>query len=112
MLREVIEWIDLQPGMIVVDATVGGGGHAAAMAERIEPNGTLIACDRDPLMLQMAATRLSVHLSIQFIHSSYALLPTVLAQMGCEAVDRIFVDLGVSSDQLADNARFQLPFER
>ena len=45
---ELIEALDPRPGMIAVDCTLGGAGHARLVAERIGPTGTLIAIDRDP----------------------------------------------------------------
>ena len=48
MLEEVVHWLDPRPGAIVVDGTLGGGGHTRALAERVGPEGMVIALDRDP----------------------------------------------------------------
>lgn len=104
LLRETLSWLDLKPGQVVVDGTVGGGGHSRHILTRIGPTGTLIGLDRDPMMLAYAGEKVrgdNVHL----IHSSYALLPSVLERLGRTSVDRVLLDLGLSSDQLSDSAR-------
>ena len=104
MLREVLQHLQLQPGLIVVDGTVGAGGHSREILKRIGPSGTLIGLDRDPLMLGLAGQKVSGP-NVHLVQSSYALLPKVLEQLQLPAVDRILLDLGLSSDQLADEER-------
>lgn len=104
LLRETLEALDLNPGLTVVDGTVGGGGHSRKILERIQPNGILIGLDRDPLMLQHAAKVVTGERS-HLCHASYRDLPNVLREQQLEAADRILVDLGLSSDQLADRER-------
>ncbi len=104
LMREVLRSLDLRPGLTVVDGTVGAAGHSSAMLERIRPGGHLIGLDRDPMMLAFAAQVVSggdVHL----IQSSYADLREVLDRLGMTSVDRVLLDLGLSSDQLADRER-------
>ncbi len=112
MLRETLRELELQPELTVVDGTVGAAGHAVEILSRILPGGRLIGLDRDVGMLQRAARRfrkthpenlLADHLVLR--QSSYAELDTVLQAHGIETVDRILVDLGLSSDQLADQQR-------
>ena len=124
MLREVVRWLDLRPGLIVVDGTVGAGGHAAAIASAVQPGGRLIGLDRDPLMLAHAAATLAEHdqagqleithdqtgsqphaKPITLRQSSYADLRTVLDDLQLPHVDRVLLDVGLSSDQLADASR-------
>jgi 16S rRNA (cytosine1402-N4)-methyltransferase len=104
MLREVLQFLHLEPGLCVVDGTVGAGGHSREILRRIGPRGTLIGLDRDALMLDIAALQLS-GLSCHLHKASYAELPRVLAENAIPAVDRILLDLGLSSDQLADDTR-------
>jgi 16S rRNA (cytosine1402-N4)-methyltransferase len=104
LMREVLQSLELQPGLIVVDGTVGAGGHSREILKQIGPEGTLIGLDRDPFMLALAAQKVSGP-NCHLIQSSYAQLPQVLAQLEIPAVDRILLDLGLSSDQLADDAR-------
>lgn len=104
LLRETLQALDLHPGLTVVDGTVGGGGHSRKILEHIQPDGTLIGLDRDPLMLQHAAAVLAGERS-RLCHANYCDLPSVLGTLGIPAVDRIVIDLGLSSDQLADRER-------
>ena len=104
MLREVLQYLHLELGLTVVDGTVGAGGHSREILRRIGPHGTLIGLDRDALMLDIAALQLS-GLSCHLHKASYAELPRVLAENAIPAVDRILLDLGLSSDQLADETR-------
>ena len=104
LLGPVLEYLDLHPGLVVVDGTVGAGGHARHILERIEPGGTLIGLDRDPMMLEHARTILN-RPNVSLVHASYADLGQALAGPGIAAVDRVLVDLGLSSDQLADAGR-------
>ena len=104
MLREVLQQLDLTPGLTVVDGTVGAGGHSRRISEQIGETGTLIGLDRDPMMLCFAAEFVSGD-GRYLIQSSYSDLQRVLNELGVEAVDRILLDLGLSSDQLADRQR-------
>jgi len=104
LLRETLEALDLHSGLTVVDGTVGGGGHSRKILERIQPDGILIGLDRDPLMLQHSATIVTGERS-HLCHANYRDLPNVLRELQLEAADRILVDLGLASDQLADRER-------
>ncbi|MFO1007391.1 MAG: 16S rRNA (cytosine(1402)-N(4))-methyltransferase RsmH [Planctomycetaceae bacterium] len=104
LLHEVLDQLDLRPGLTVVDGTVGAGGHSSKIAPRIAPGGQLIGLDRDPMMLAFAAQKLE-GLNATLIQSSYAELAEVLKSHGLTHIDRLLVDLGLSSDQLADRER-------
>jgi 16S rRNA (cytosine1402-N4)-methyltransferase len=104
MLREVITSLDLKPGQTVVDGTVGAGGHSEHILKHIGSEGTLIGLDRDPAMLEHAGRRLTEP-NCRFVHASYSQLTEVLDHLGIDHVDRILLDLGLSSDQLADEQR-------
>jgi len=104
MLDEVLEWLRPRPGMTLVDGTLGAGGHVRALAERVSPGGEVLAFDRDPAALA-AAERDLRGLPVKIVHANYAELPQVLAQLGVSLVDGMLLDLGVSSDQLADPER-------
>lgn len=101
---EVIDALRLSPGQTFVDGTLGGGGHTRLLAEAVGPAGRIIALDRDETAVERAADRLR-NLPVQLIHANYSDLPELLAQLGLETVDGILLDLGLSSDQLADPAR-------
>jgi len=101
---EVIEWLDPKPGQVIVDGTVGAGGHARAIAERLGPQGRLIGLDRDPMMLALARRRLA-DVPVELVDSNFARIREVLDELEIEAVDGVLLDLGLSSDQLADRER-------
>ena len=101
---EVLALLEPRPGQVVVDATVGAGGHARMFAERIVPGGRLIGLDQDPAMLALATDRLD-GLPVTLVRSTFGRLPRVLAELGLERVDAVLADLGVCSDQLDDAER-------
>lgn len=104
LLQEVLAWLDLKPGLFVVDATVGPGGHAQAMLERILPGGCLLALDRDPEALVLARQRLAPFGStVEIVHSSFDRLPVLLAERGRRGADRILLDLGLSLPQITSS---------
>ncbi len=104
LLAEVLQWLAPQPGQTLVDGTLGGGGHTRALAERVGPAGQVIALDRDAEALRWTETALA-GLPVRLVHGNFCDLPEILQQLGVSAVDGIVLDLGLSSDQLADNDR-------
>lgn len=104
LLREVLKELDLRPGLTVIDGTVGGGGHSQKIAEKISPGGALIGLDRDPRALLFAAEKITA-VTPQLVQASYLELDRVRRELGLGPVDRILLDLGLSSDQLADRER-------
>ena len=94
-----------QPGAVVVDATLGLGGHSEAMLQRF-PDLRLIGIDRDPEALALAGSRLTPFESrIDLVHAVYDELPLVLDDLGVARIDGILFDLGVSSFQLDEVER-------
>ena len=104
LLEEVIEQLRPGPEGVFVDGTLGGGGHTRALAERVQPGGRVIAVDLDPLAVERTSATLR-GLPIDVAVASYADVPEILAELGVSAVDGILLDLGLSSDQLADADR-------
>ena len=104
LLDEVVEWLQPHPGAILVDGTLGGGGHARTLAELVQMDGQVIGIDRDPAAVDRATGQLA-GLPVEPILANYCDLPEVLAACTIPAVDGILLDLGLSSDQLADNER-------
>jgi 16S rRNA (cytosine1402-N4)-methyltransferase len=96
---EVATALAVQPGQVIVDATVGAGGHGRLIAERLQPGGRLIALDRDAAMLDLARKRLE-GLPVTLIQANFDQLRAVLDGQGIAAVDGVLADLGVCSDQL------------
>ncbi|PWM58838.1 MAG: 16S rRNA (cytosine(1402)-N(4))-methyltransferase [Oscillospiraceae bacterium] len=101
LLRECIEALQIKPNGIYVDCTTGGGGHSLEIAKRLTDGGRLIAIDRDEDALRAAGKRLADFADrVTFVHSNYAMLQSVLADLGIPGVDGVLADLGVSSYQL------------
>lgn len=103
LVQEVLHYLQPLTGQVIVDATVGGGGHAAAILERIGPDGRLIGLDRDPGMLSRARRRLGG--SVTLLAGNFAQLAGMLRYREIGPVDAVLMDLGVASDQLDDPAR-------
>jgi 16S rRNA (cytosine1402-N4)-methyltransferase len=104
LLHETTELLNLRPGITVADCTVGRGGHSLAIAERIGPDGLLLALDADPRNLQFARERLAnAPCHVRFFHANFAELEDVLAEVGTPTVDAMLADLGLSTNQLFDS---------
>jgi 16S rRNA (cytosine1402-N4)-methyltransferase len=85
---------------VAVDATLGLGGHAAALLAA-HPQLTLVGLDRDPVALQRSRDRLATYAArIHLVHAVYDRMPEVLDELGLAGVDGVLFDLGVSSMQL------------
>jgi len=104
LIAEILEALDPQPGETAVDCTLGYGGHARAMLQRLQPGGRLLGLDVDPLELPKTEARMrrlgfgpDVFVARR---SNFAGLPGVLAAEGLVGADCLLADLGVSSMQL------------
>ncbi len=95
----------VEPGAVLVDATLGLAGHAEALL-RAAPTARLVGLDRDPVALERARRRLAPHAGrVTLVHAVYDELPAVLDRLGIPAVDGVLLDLGVSSLQLDADER-------
>ncbi len=110
LAREVLEYLDPQPGQVIVDATVGAGGHARLVAEKVGTQGRVIGIDQDPEMLEIAKTALA-GTGVTLVHGSFEDLPEILQKLQIAAVDGVLADLGFCSDQLS-NAQRGLSFQQ
>jgi 16S rRNA (cytosine1402-N4)-methyltransferase len=104
MAQEVLEWLQPVAGQTFVDGTLGGGGHTRLLAEAVGPTGSVISLDRDPAAVERATEELK-GLPVRALAGNYGDIPEVLAGLNVSAVDGILLDLGLSSDQLADADR-------
>ena len=104
MPNEVLEWLAPEAGKFFVDGTLGGGGHAALLASRVGPEGIVLGVDRDPAAIDAAEINLS-GMPMKIAQGNYCEIPEILESIAIESVDGILLDLGLSSDQLADPNR-------
>jgi len=105
LLEKVLEMLDIQKGETVLDGTLGAGGYAAALLERIGEEGSLIALDRDPQAVREVSKKFEGHSNIFFCHINYSDFERALESRGLTACDKAVLDLGLSRDQLLDPAR-------
>lgn len=98
LLDECIEGLNIKPDGIYVDGTAGGAGHSVEIAKRLE-TGRLVAIDRDPEAVAVAAERLKDYNAL-VVRNNYSAIDEVLEELGIAKVDGILMDLGVSSYQL------------
>jgi 16S rRNA (cytosine1402-N4)-methyltransferase len=104
LLQAVAQGLEPKPGMVLVDGTLGGGGHSRMLAERVGPNGLVIALDRDPRAID-EGERFLHGLPVRLVQANFCDLPEVLEALKITHVDGVLLDLGLSSDQLADADR-------
>ncbi len=105
LLAEVLAYLSPQPGEVIVDCTLGGGGHAEAVLRAIAPGGQFVGLDRDPTACAVALSRLEgvaarQDVALHVVQSDFSALEERLDELGIAAVDGCLFDLGVSSHQL------------
>jgi 16S rRNA (cytosine1402-N4)-methyltransferase len=114
LLRETVEGLNPKPGDVVVDATLGGGGHSLEILRRILPGGLLVALDVDEQAIARFERRLEEtpwakqafeEGRVRFFQKNYSELGEVLEGLGLEKVSGVMADLGFSSDQMDDPER-------
>jgi 16S rRNA (cytosine1402-N4)-methyltransferase len=100
MLAEVLEYLAIRPGMRVVDCTVGSGGHAQAICERLGPQGELIGIDADAGAIERTRERLAGK-PVILVQGNFREVATILDKLCRPVADGFLYDLGVSSEQLS-----------
>lgn len=106
LLREVLEALAIRADGRYVDATFGRGGHTAALLERLDAQGRVVALDRDPQALQAGRERFAGEARLTLRASPFSRLAALIAEEGLAGrIDGVLLDLGVSSPQLDDAAR-------
>ena len=106
LLEEVIDHLDLKTGDTVIDGTVGLGGHALAMLERISPNGKLLGIDKDRANLKRAKINLMDYKKqVSLVHDSYLNIKQLAYDRRFYPADAILLDLGFSSVHIQDASR-------
>jgi 16S rRNA (cytosine1402-N4)-methyltransferase len=105
LLQEVIDGLRPAPGQVFVDATLGGGGYARALLERLRPGGLLLALDRDASAIErFRRTRVPEDVELRLEHHNFSELGPLASALG-RPVQGIAFDLGLSSLQLDDPER-------
>ncbi|WP_027398731.1 16S rRNA (cytosine(1402)-N(4))-methyltransferase RsmH [Anaerovorax odorimutans] len=106
LFNETIENLNINPDGIYVDGTLGGGGHASGICEKLNQDGILIGIDRDKDAINAASKRLeNFNCKKIFVQSNYSNIKKILKELGLSKVDGIVLDLGVSSFQLDNHER-------
>lgn len=106
LLKEVIAGLDIQPGDVVVDGTLGNGGHTRAIAEQFGNTIKLIGIDLDQDALDRSQDRLKdLSLDITYVLGSFRDIDKHLTDLGISQVNRVLLDIGLSSNQLEESGR-------
>jgi 16S rRNA (cytosine1402-N4)-methyltransferase len=100
MLSETLQWLAPRPGQLIIDSTVGCGGHAVAILNNSAPTGKLIGIDQDAEMLAGAEQRLAPYGDrVSLFHANFTQLPEVMIRAGVEYADGILLDAGLARPQ-------------
>ncbi len=108
LLHETIDYLDVKPDGVYVDATLGGAGHSRYLLSKLGANGHLYAFDQDQKAIEHAQVSLEPYLKkgqVTFIKANFRQLKAELAEHGVTSIDGICYDLGVSSPQLDERER-------
>lgn len=103
LLREAVEALAIKPAGVYVDATFGRGGHSKAILEQLGPEGRLLALDRDPQAIEVAAAIGDKRLMV--VHRAFGEVAEAVREAGFGKVDGVLFDIGVSSPQLDEGER-------
>ena len=107
LLSESMDWLNVRPGGVYVDATVGSGGHARAILRQAAPGGRVLGIDRDAAALGRARAVVETldlageKLVFEGVHGNYSAMAELASEHGIAAVDGVLLDAGLSSEQLA-----------
>ena len=105
LLNQCLDGLNIRPGGIYVDGTLGRAGHSLEIAKRLI-GGRLIAIDRDQAALDAAPARLEGYMDrVTLVRGNFSGLADILSGLGVDGVDGMLFDLGVSSPQLDDGSR-------
>lgn len=101
LLEEVISGLDIKPGGIYIDCTMGGGGHSSEILKRLDKKGMLIGFDKDDDAVATCQEKFKAFDNVEVIKSDFKNAPTILKDKGLDGkIDGILIDLGVSSYQI------------
>lgn len=104
LFYETVDALNVRPDGIYVDCTAGGGGHSAAVAQKLT-TGKLISIDQDPEAIETLQKRFEGNPNIIIVHDNFVNIKKIISDLGIIGVDGVMADLGVSSHQLDTDAR-------
>ena len=108
LLHATIDYLDVKPDGVYVDATLGGAGHSEYLLSKLSPKGHLYAFDQDATAIEHAKKRLAPYIEkgmVTFVQDNFRHLKLRLEKLGVDEIDGICYDLGVSSPQLDERER-------
>jgi len=105
MVKEVIQHLQISKNGTYIDCTIGYGGHARHILERLSSNGKLIGIDKDEEAIKFCKKSLSTYNNVQLFHKSYHKIKDILSISKTQKVDGMLLDLGLSSAQLDSKSR-------
>ena len=106
LLKETVDGLNLKPGAVIVDGTMGFGGHTEEVLHRLDGTGRVICIDQDADAIAAATRRLEPYKEqVTIVRGNYVDMPLFLDSLGVGQVDGILLDLGVSSFQLDEASR-------
>jgi len=106
LLKEAIEYLDPKPGDTILDATIDGGGHAAAICEKISSNGLLIGIDQDKEIIKAAESKMQkLKCKVILLNGNFRDLSELIAPYNIKSINGAIFDLGMSSLQLEESGR-------
>ena len=100
IFRQTIEALGIRPDGIYLDGTAGGGGHSSGILEALGENGRLICVDQDPDAISVLTERFGGDSRVTVVKSNFSEIPSIIEELGIEALDGVLMDIGVSSHQL------------
>lgn len=105
LLEEVITGLEIKPGGVYIDCTMGGGGHSSEILKRLSSEGRLIGFDRDEDAVKICREKFKNNKNVMVFHANYKDAPQILDENGINQIDGVLIDLGVSSYQIDNGAR-------
>lgn len=106
LFEETMELLNVKPGGIYIDGTLGGAGHSMEIARRMMPDGVLIGIDQDENAIRAASERLQAYgRQVRIVHDNFKNMKAISRELGLKGVDGILLDIGVSSHQLDEEER-------